>query len=112
MLTGITDAMLVDAPPLGVAVPAFLEFATGAVLVAHNAPYDVSFLKGACARLGRAWPEHTVVDTARLARAVLLRDEVRQLQAQHPRAPLPARRPCPTTAPCPTRAPRSTSCTR
>jgi DNA polymerase-3 subunit epsilon len=76
VLTGITDSMLVDAPPLGVAVPAFLEFATGAVLVAHNAPYDVSFLKGACARLGRAWPEHTVVDTARLARAVLLRDEV------------------------------------
>ena len=76
VLTGITDGMLVDAPPLAVAVPAFLEFATGAVLVAHNAPYDVSFLKGACVRLGRAWPEHAVVDTARLARAVLLRDEV------------------------------------
>jgi DNA polymerase-3 subunit epsilon len=76
-LTGITDAMLADAPSLAAAVPAFLEFATGAVLVAHNAPYDISFLKGACARLGRAWPEHTVVDTARLARAVLLRDEVR-----------------------------------
>jgi DNA polymerase-3 subunit epsilon len=76
VLTGITDSMLVDAPPLAVAVPAFLEFATGAVLVAHNAPYDVSFLKGACARLGRSWPDHAVVDTARLARAVLLRDEV------------------------------------
>lgn len=76
-LTGITDAMLADAPSLAAAVPAFLEFATGAVLVAHNAPYDISFLKGACARLGRAWPEHAVVDTARLARAVLLRDEVR-----------------------------------
>ncbi len=76
VLTGITDAMLLDAPVLGAAVPAFLEFAVGAVLVAHNAPYDISFLKGACARLGRAWPDHTVVDTARLARAVLLRDEV------------------------------------
>jgi len=76
VLTGITDSMLVDAPTIGVAVPAFLDFAAGCVLVAHNAPYDVSFLKGACARLGRAWPEHTVVDTARLARAVLMRDEV------------------------------------
>lgn len=77
VLTGITDAMLVDAPPLSAALPAFLEFARGCVLVAHNAPYDVSFLKGACTRLGLPWPECTVVDTARLARAVLLRDEVR-----------------------------------
>ncbi|MFN8148049.1 MAG: DEDD exonuclease domain-containing protein [Candidatus Nanopelagicales bacterium] len=77
VLTGITDSMLVDAPPLSAAVPAFLDFMAGAVIVAHNAPYDVGFLKGACARLGRAWPEPTVVDTARLARAVLLRDEVR-----------------------------------
>ncbi len=77
VLTGITDSMLVDAPPLAVAVPAFLDFAAGAVLVAHNAPYDVSFLKGACVRLARPWPDHVVVDTARLARAVLLRDEVR-----------------------------------
>lgn len=77
VLTGITDTMLVDAPPLAAAVPAFLDFMSGAVIVAHNAPYDVGFLKGACARLGRAWPEPTVVDTARLARAVLLRDEVR-----------------------------------
>jgi DNA polymerase-3 subunit epsilon len=77
VLTGITDTMLVDAPTLNAALPAFLEFMSGAVLVAHNAPYDVSFLKGACLKLGRAWPEPTVVDTARLARAVLLRDEVR-----------------------------------
>jgi len=77
VLTGITDGMLVDAPTLNAALPAFLEFMTGSVLVAHNAPYDVSFLKGACLKLGRAWPEPTVVDTARLARAVLLRDEVR-----------------------------------
>ncbi len=76
VLTGITDAMLRDAPPLSVAVPAFLDFAAGSVLVAHNAPYDVSFLKGACARLQRPFPDHVVVDTARLARAALLRDEV------------------------------------
>jgi DNA polymerase III subunit epsilon len=77
VLTGITDSMLVDAPPLASALPAFLEFLGGAVVVAHNAPYDVGFLKGACAKLGHRWPDPTVVDTARLARAVLLRDEVR-----------------------------------
>ena len=75
-LTGITDEMLLDAPPLSAAVPAFLEFAHGSVLVAHNAPYDVSFLKGACARLEMPWPDHQVLDTARLARHVLTRDEV------------------------------------
>ena len=87
VLTGITDAMLCDAPPLSVALPAFLDFAAGCVLVAHNAPYDISFLKGGCVRLGRSWPEHAVVDTARLARSVLLRGEVRNCKlgtlAQH-----------------------------
>ncbi len=75
-LTGITDDMLSEAPALSAALPAFLEFAHGAVLVAHNAPYDVSFLKGACARLEMPWPDPLVVDTARLARHVLTRDEV------------------------------------
>jgi DNA polymerase III subunit epsilon len=77
LLTGITDTMLAGAPSLHSALPAFLAFAEGAVIVAHNAPYDVSFLKGACARTQHRWPEPVVVDTARLARAVLLRDEVR-----------------------------------
>lgn len=75
-LTGITDDMLAEAPALSAALAAFLEFAHGAVLVAHNAPYDVSFLKGACARLEMPWPDPQVVDTARLARHVLTRDEV------------------------------------
>ncbi|MEZ5115512.1 MAG: DEDD exonuclease domain-containing protein [Candidatus Nanopelagicales bacterium] len=75
-LTGITDAMLVGAPRVPAVLPAFLEFARGSVLVAHNAPYDIGFLKGACARTGTAWPGFAVVDTARLARQVLHRDEV------------------------------------
>jgi DNA polymerase-3 subunit epsilon len=90
VLTGITDSMLVGAPPLGAALAAFLEFAAGSVIVAHNAPYDVSFLKGACLRHGQRWPDPVVVDTARLARAVLLRDEVRDCKlgtlARHFRA--------------------------
>jgi len=76
VLTGITDAMVTAAPPLGGVLPAFLEFASGAVLVAHNAPFDVGFLRSACARTGRDWPAHRVVDTAVLARRVLSRDEV------------------------------------
>jgi len=77
LLTGITDAMLVDAPRIASAIPAFLEFAHGCVIVAHNAPFDVGFLKAACQRLDIPWPEPPVVDTARLARSTLPRDEVR-----------------------------------
>ena len=75
VLTGITDAMVVGAPRLAEALPAFLEFARGTTLVAHNAPFDVGFLKAACAKLGYAWPAFQVVDTALLARRILHRDE-------------------------------------
>ncbi len=75
VLTGITDSMVAGAPRLEAALPAFLEFAAGAVLVAHNAPFDVGFLKAACAKHGHAWPAPTVVDTVRLARHVVTRDE-------------------------------------
>lgn len=75
-LTGITDEMLLTAPSLAAVLPAFLEFARGAVLVAHNAPYDVGFLRGACALLEQPWPDPPVLDTARLARHALTRDEV------------------------------------
>ena len=56
-------------------LPSFLEFAHGAVLVAHNAPFDVGFLKAACEQHGLDWPRPSVVDTARLARRTLDRDE-------------------------------------
>jgi DNA polymerase-3 subunit epsilon len=76
VLTGISDAMVCTAPPVGAVVPSFLEFARGSVLVAHNAPFDVGFLKAACAQLAIPWPGFAVVDTAVLARRVLTRDEV------------------------------------
>jgi DNA polymerase-3 subunit epsilon len=76
VLTGITDSMVCRAPTNAVAVPSFLEFARGSVLVAHNAPFDVGFLKAACAQLALPWPTFAVVDTAVLARRVLTRDEV------------------------------------
>ncbi|MDQ1648553.1 MAG: polymerase subunit epsilon [Frankiaceae bacterium] len=75
VLTGITDTMVATAPRLEAALPAFLEFARGAVLVAHNAPFDLGFLKAACTRVGVAWPAAESLDTARLARRVLTRDE-------------------------------------
>ncbi|MCW2715757.1 MAG: polymerase epsilon subunit [Frankiales bacterium] len=75
VLTGITDSMVARSPRLDTALPAFLEFSRGAVLVAHNAPFDLGFLKAGCERLGLAWPSPDTVDTARLARRVLTRDE-------------------------------------
>jgi DNA polymerase-3 subunit epsilon len=75
VLTGITDAMVAGAPPLASALPAFLEFSRGTVLVAHNAPFDLGFLRAGCERLGLEWPAFDSLDTARLARRVLTRDE-------------------------------------
>ncbi|TQN43497.1 DNA polymerase-3 subunit epsilon [Blastococcus colisei] len=76
VLTGITSMMVAAAPRIGTVLPAFLEFARGAVLVAHNAPFDIGFLKAACAENGIAWPAAASVDTAVLARRLLTRDEV------------------------------------
>jgi DNA polymerase-3 subunit epsilon len=76
VLTGITTAMVATAPRIGSVLPAFLEFAHGAVLVAHNAPFDLGFLRAACAQNGIAWPAAAAVDTAVLARRLLSRDEV------------------------------------
>ncbi|MEV0426832.1 DEDD exonuclease domain-containing protein [Micromonospora sp. NPDC050495] len=76
VLTGITQAMLLPAPPIEQVLPSFLEFIADTVLVAHNAPYDVGFLKAACVKHGYRWPNPRVLDTAALARRVLTRDEV------------------------------------
>ncbi|WP_066589073.1 DEDD exonuclease domain-containing protein [Cellulomonas timonensis] len=75
VLTGITTAMVVEAPRIEEVLPSFLEFARGAVLVAHNAPFDIGFLKAAAAETHHPWPAPQVVDTVRLARAVVTRDE-------------------------------------
>lgn len=74
-LTGITQAMVSNAPKIDEVLPAFLEFAAGAVLVAHNAPFDVGFLRAACAEHGYAWRRPAVVCTVRLARRVLTKQD-------------------------------------
>ncbi len=76
VLTGLTDAMVARAPRLEAALPSFLEFSQGAVMVAHNAPYDMGYLAAAAAALDYAWAPPAVVDTVRVARAVLPRGEV------------------------------------
>lgn len=76
VLTGITDQMVIEAPRIAEVLPSFLEFAHGTVLVAHNAPFDVGFLKHASAELGITWPGFDVLDTAVLARRVLIKGEV------------------------------------
>ncbi|GAA1388014.1 DEDD exonuclease domain-containing protein [Luteococcus peritonei] len=77
VLTGITDQMVATSPRIEQVLPSFLEFSRGAVLVAHNAGFDIGFLKRACAAQETPWPGFAVVDTVALARQVLLRDEVR-----------------------------------
>jgi DNA polymerase-3 subunit epsilon len=76
-LTGITNADVVGAPSVLTAVAMFLEFAGDAAVVAHNAPFDLGFLRAACERHDLTWNHGPVVDTARLARSALQRDEVR-----------------------------------
>ena len=76
-LTGITDSMVSGSPSVQTAVSMFLDFAGECVFVAHNAPYDIGFLKGACTKFDITWPSNKVIDTVRIARLALHRDEVR-----------------------------------
>jgi DNA polymerase III subunit epsilon len=75
-LTGITDAMVSRAPAAAPALQAFLAFARGCVLVAHNAPFDLGFLTAECAACGIRWPATATIDTAVLARLLLGPDDV------------------------------------
>lgn len=81
ILTGITQAMVFDAPGIEVALPAFLEFIGDAVIVGHNVRFDLSFLQAAAGRLDYGRLSNDWVDTAALARR-LVREEVRNLRLQ------------------------------
>ena len=69
-LTGITDSMVLDAEDITAVLPKFLEFCSDAVLVAHNASFDVNFITKNAERMGIAI-EPTVLDTVTLARQLL-----------------------------------------
>ncbi len=69
-LTGIRDDMVLNAPVIEKALPEFLEFCRGAIMVAHNAGFDMSFISKNCQR--QKLPcEYTVIDTVALARVLL-----------------------------------------
>ncbi len=75
-LTGITDAMVSEAPGIAEVLPAFLDFASGGVIVAHNAAFDIGFLAAAAAECGITWPPRAVIDTAVLSRLLLSPSDV------------------------------------
>lgn len=82
-LTGITDQMLAEAPSVETILPILFEFFGSpeeVVFVAHNAPFDLSFLKAASALHGYIWPDFRVLDTVKLARLVLTREDVANYQ--------------------------------
>ena len=83
VLTGITEAMLLPAPTIDQVFPQLLEFLGSpedTVLVAHNAQFDISFLKAAASQLQYQWPKFQVLDTVKIARHTLNREEVRNFK--------------------------------
>lgn len=77
-LTGITNEMVARAPIIDEVLPEFLAFAgdpTESILVAHNAPFDMGFLISAADECEISWPNYLVIDTVKLARRILSRDE-------------------------------------
>ena len=79
-MTGINDLMLAHAPVIDEIFPTFLEFTgshTESVLVAHNAPFDLSFLKSAAKELDYEWPKYKTLDTVTIARQLLTKEDVR-----------------------------------
>lgn len=91
VLTGITEAMVSEAPDLAAVLPSFLEFIGDSVVVGHNVRFDLSFINAGLERHGYSRLRNQQVDTLGLARR-LIRDEVRSLKlstlAKHLRSPV------------------------
>ena len=74
--------MLRDAPRIAEAYANFMQFISAHTedfapyFVAHNAPFDIGFLKAAARSLSEPWPKHEVIDTVRFARLVVERSEI------------------------------------
>lgn len=91
ILTGITQAMVIEAPRVEEVLPSLLEFIGTAVIVGHNVRFDMSFLNAAAERLGYGKLPNPTSDTLGLARR-LVRQEIRSLKleslAAHFRSPI------------------------
>lgn len=74
-LTGITNQQVRDAPTIDVVFPSLLDFIVGSTLVAHNASFDLSFLKATAQQLDYPWPDNPSLCTVKLARRILDRQE-------------------------------------
>ncbi len=77
---GITEAMVQDAPFVEEVAARFHKFAEGAVLIAHNAPFDMEFLRRLEPKLGLRF-DHPVLDTVLLSAVVYGQHEVHSLDA-------------------------------
>ena len=75
VLTGITESMVMRAPPIEAVLPSMVEFLADAVVVGHNVGFDLAFINAALSRRGDPELDNPVVDTLPLARR-LIRDEV------------------------------------
>ncbi len=77
---GVTDAMVAGAPGIGSAGRSFHQFARDAVIVAHNAPFDMAFLRRHAGRMGVSW-DHPILDTVLLSAVLFGASETHTLDA-------------------------------
>ncbi|WP_425044127.1 exonuclease domain-containing protein [Primorskyibacter sp. S87] len=77
---GVTDAMVRDAPDIGVAGKDFHKFSADAVIVAHNAPFDMAFLRRHAKRMGVEW-DHPILDTVLVSAVIFGASETHTLDA-------------------------------
>lgn len=90
-LTGITDDMLKDQPPIGAVLPQFLAFVGDSLIVGHNVNFDVNFVYDACEECGLAPFANDFVDTLRLGRKIHPEYKNHQLDTMVKEMGLPAR---------------------
>ena len=91
VLTGITQAMVIDAPRIEEVLPSLLEFIGTSVIVGHNIRFDISFLNAAAIRLGYGKLPNRSVDTLGMARRLISGETKRmnlQSLAAHFRSPV------------------------
>lgn len=65
---GITDEMVADSPTIATVMPQFLEFCSDAILIAHNAPFDLAFLQWEGRRCNLTLPDLPAIDTVDICR--------------------------------------------